>query len=227
MIRRPRFPRHACLLLAVLAAINVPARAEKAKPVEVRFAAQAVPANLPELVMAAAEVTSPPFKVPVNHLTPPLEAPGRKFWLQVPDNPRALANIALPEAGNAFVVLLVPGLKAMFEAVVIPARDGKFRPGDFYLHNVSSKAILAKVGTTQAVIAPRTGEVIRPKGAREGRFYDVALGVREGDASRVISTSRWPVAGQMRTYVFFFDDPARQDVGFRAIDEFVPPDPGN
>jgi hypothetical protein len=208
-----------CLLALVL-----PCSAAPTKDIEVRFAAQAKPARLGDLVMVTEEVRSDPFSLPVNNLTDPQVAPARAFRLEMEGKEGALATVILPETGTRFIILLVPGVKSVFDAVVIAARDGSFRPGDFYLHNVSKKQILGMVGTTRFTIPSRKGQVVRPKGAREERFYDVTLGVREEPQPRVISTSRWPVNTQMRTYVFFFDNPKRGDVDFRAIDEFVPPE---
>jgi hypothetical protein len=193
------------------------------KKIAVRFAAQTAPANLGDLVMTAGEIRSAPFALPLNNLSEALTAPARAFRLELQEKPTVLATVTLPEAGSDFIILLVPAVKSGFEAVVLPAGDGSFRPGDYYLHNVSRNSVVGKVGTTNFIVPPRAGKVVRPDGAREGRFYDVALGVREGETARVISTSRWPVGKQMRTYVFFFDNPQSQDIDFRAIDEFVPP----
>jgi hypothetical protein len=205
-------------------AAGVAPAAKDGKEIELRFAAQTAPPNLGELVMATEEIRSDPFALPLNHLSEPQTAPARAFRLETAQKPVVLATITLPATGDAFIILLVPAPKAGFEAVVIPARDASFRPGDYYLHNVSRHPVLGQVGSVKFVITSRSGRVVRPRGAREGRFYDVMLGVREGDTSRVISSSRWPVGNQMRTYVFFFDNPTRKDVDFRAIDEFVPPE---
>jgi len=215
--------KHGILLaLCGILGVVVPAAAASGRKIEVRFAAQTAPPQLGDLVMTTEEARSDPFALPLNHLSEPQTAPGRAFRLEPAAKPLVLCTVTLPAAGNDFVILLVPAGKSGFEPVVIPARDATFRPGDYYLHNVSRKPVLGKVGTTKFVIPPRHGQVVRPQGAREGRFYDVLLGVSEGERSRVISASRWPVGNQMRTYVFFFDNPTRKDVDFRAIDEFVP-----
>jgi hypothetical protein len=198
--------------------------AETGKEIEVRFAAQAAPPKLGKLVMTTVELRSEPFALPLNNLSEPQIAPGRSFRLEKEDKAGVLASVTLPATGEAFILLVVPGMKSGIEVVVIPDRAPSFRPGDYYVHNVAKKSILGQVGSTKFGLSSGTGKVVRPKGAREGRFYDVILAVREGTTSRVISTSRWPVGGQMRTYVFFFDDRKRKDVSFRAIDEFVPPD---
>ena len=190
--------------------------------IDVRFAAQTAPPELGELVMTTDDLRSESFALPLNHLSKAQTAPGRAFRLELRDKPGVLASIALPEAGSDFIILLVPAVKSGFEAIVIPADDGSFRPGDYYLHNVSEFPVFGEIGTSRLLLPSREGRVVRPQGAREGRFYDVRLGVREGNTPRVISESRWPVSKRMRTYVFFFDNPQRKDIDFRAIDEFVP-----
>ena len=209
-------------LLPVLLSIASASAQQDRDNIKIRFTAQTRPADLGELVMVTEDRRSQAFNLPVNHLTEPQTAPGRLFRLEAERQALPLAQVRLPETGDDFVVLLVSGDDSPYEAVVIPYRGDGFRPGDSYLHNVSSLPVLGRVGATEFVIAPRSGRVVRPSGARDERFYDVLLGVREGNASRAISQSRWPVASHTRTYVFFFDDPVRRDVGFRAVDEFVP-----
>jgi hypothetical protein len=209
------------VLVSLLATGLLPAAAEGRK-IEVRFVAQVAPEGLGEIVMATDELRSDPFALPLNFLSERQPAPGRAFRLELRDRPTVLAKIAFPEIGSDFIVLLVPGVEGGFEPVVIPSGDSSFRPGDYYVHNVSARTVAGMVGTTKFVIRPRQGQVVRPRGAREGRFYDVSLGVRDGETARVISTSRWPLGKRMRTYVFFFESPKRKDIDFRAVDEFVP-----
>jgi hypothetical protein len=206
-----------------LLAVGLSAAAPGGKKIEVRFAAQTAPTNLGELIMTADEFRSPPFALPLNHLSEVQTTPARAFRLERRDKPTVLATVTLPETGSAFIILLVPSLTAGFDAVVVPADDGSFRPGDYYVHNVSRNPVGGHVGSSKFVVPSRAGKVVRPQGAREGRFYDVAIGVREGERTRVISTSRWPIGKQMRTYIFFFDNPQSQEIDFRAIDEFVAP----
>lgn len=211
-------------LLSLVPASAVFAQGGKKEEVAVRYVAQVVPRNLGTLVMAAPEDrVSDPFELSQNNLSEPLMAPARAFSLRTTEKSIELAKIALPEGGRNFIVLLVPAKEGGFEPVIIPDDGQKFKPGDFYLHNVSGKPIMSRVGTTEVVVPNRSGKVVRPKGAREGRFYDVLIGVKEQTGARVISSSRWPLQEQMRTYVFFFNNPKRGDVDFRAVDEFVPP----
>lgn len=194
-----------------------------AKPAEVKFVAQFAPPDLGSVVMATPDDTSVGFELPTRHLTELMKAPARAFRLQLEEQGTAICTVQLPEEGDSFIILLIPAANGGIEPVVIPAADGAFRPGDFYLHNSSASSVLGRVGTLEFTIAPRSGRVVRPTGAREERYYDVLLGVRDDGEPRVISNSRWPLSNFNRTYVFFFNNPARGDVDFRAIDEFVAP----
>ena len=49
------------------------------------------------------------------------------------------------------------------------------------------------------------------------------LGLR--DFGRSYSTTRWPVDDKQRSYVFFFINPATKRLDYRAVDEFVEPEP--
>lgn len=196
---------------------------KKGQEIEVRYVTQVAPKDLGMVVMVGLEeVRSEPFGLPLNGMSDRQIAPGRIFKLELEERPMPLAAITLPEEGKDFIILLVPDRKAGFEPVVIPADSDSFRPGDFYLHNVSKQPVFGKVGTTDFSLKHRSGKVVRPKGVRENRFYDVLIGTREAQQNRLISSSRWPLQKQMRTYVFFFDNPVRGDVDFRAVDEFVP-----
>ncbi len=211
------------LFIILAASVSLLPSALSAQPAEVRFVAQVAPPNLGAVVMATPDETSPSFELPTRHLTETLEAPARAFRLQLEERENAICTVRLPEEGDSFIILLVPSENRGFEAVIIPAADGAFRPGDFYLHNTSGSSVLGRVGSTEFTIAPRNGRVVRPDGARDNRFYDVLLGVRDEGQPRVISRSRWPASDFNRTYVFFFYNPERGDVDFRAIDEFVAP----
>ncbi len=62
--------------------------------------------------------------------------------------------------------------------------------------------------------------IARPAGARKENYYDIAFASREGTEERILSTSRWPVDEQIRSYLFFFED-ASGSITYRAVDEFV------
>lgn len=209
------------LLLSIFVCGGVGAQ-DKVTGLQIRLVAQQLPKNLPEVVALAGENLSDPIVVPKNNLSERLKVPGRSLILQTVSGAEKLCKISLPEDGSDFIVLLIPGKETVFEPIVLNSKNSSFRPGDFYFLNSSKETIVGKVGTTQCQLKPGEGEVVRPEGAKQERFYDVLLGVREGKGARAISSSRWPLSKHMRTYVFFFDDAAKDNVGFRAVDEFVP-----
>jgi hypothetical protein len=199
---------------------------EDASGLQARFVAQNLPRGLSEVVAVTAgeeeNKTSDPFVIPKNNLSKRFEMPGRVFVLQSKAGAKPLSKIALPEKGHDFIILLVPGEKSLFRAIVLDSQNTAFRPGDYYFLNSSQETVVAKVGTTQSMVPPGEGEVVRPQGAVDERYFNVLLGVREGNGARPLSTSRWPLSERLRTYVFFFDNAKSKKVDFRAVDEFIP-----
>lgn len=208
--------------LAALLCLPLGAQQKSAAGIMVRFVAQQSPPEVENVVMVNGETRSDPFALPVNHLSERIKAPERAFILQPENKAVPLAKVTLPESGKDFIILLVIGDTPGFTPIILPATDLAFRPGDSYLHNVSKRTIVGVVGSTKFALKPKSGTVVRPAGAREEAFYDVAFAVQEESGPRVISTTRWPVEDRIRSYVFFFENPRRNDVDFRAIDEFVP-----
>lgn len=77
------------------------------------------------------------------------------------------------------------------------------------------------IGTAAFTLAPNKGSTVRPAGALEGGFYNVALGVREDEGDRILTTMRWPEDDQARVYVFFYNHPETGLVTYRAVTEFI------
>lgn len=211
-----RFP---LLAVALLAGLGLAARAQGPK---LRFLAERAPGGLAEVEMLADTTRSAPFKLPTNNLSIPQDAPARAFALVPAGKQTAIASVALPDEGDAFIVLLIPAAKG-YEPVVLTDGDPKFKAGDVYFYNRADKKVLGVVGSSRFTLEPGKGTVLRPEGARAEGFYDVAFGVAEEEGNRTLSTTRWPVEEQIRSYVFFFVNPNTRRTDFRAVDEFVPP----
>ncbi len=192
------------------------------KGVEVRFLAARLPNNLGKVVLTTAEQRSDPFDLPMNNLSLPQEFPARIFNILSVDHKKSLATVTLPEEGKSFVVLLLPSSKQGYTPVVMPFDNPNFKAGDFYLHNNANKTVFGYVGTSKFALKPKRGDVLRPKGARKERFYDVSLGVKEAGGNRVLSMTRWLESKHMRHYVFFYTDPKTKRVACRMVEEFVP-----
>jgi hypothetical protein len=189
---------------------------------KVRFLAERAPANLGQVELLAGKVRSAGFKLPVNHLSEVQSAPARAFSVCQSGKETPLAAVTLPESGKAFIVLLIPAASG-YKPVVVPS-DASFKPGDVYFYNHSDKPVLGYVGTAKFILEPGKGQTLRPEGAKPEKYYDVGFGVREKEGDRALSTTRWPVDPQQRSYVFFFVNPKTNRLDFRAVDEFVPPE---
>lgn len=193
--------------------------------VEVRFLAERLPRDLGPVVLAAEEARSDPFNLPMNNLSAPQIPPTRLFSVWSDKAAKSLSTVKLPEEGNSFIVLLIPtGEKESYTAVVMPYRNPKFKPGDIFFFNLADKSVLGYVGTAKFILETGKSRVVTPEGAREAKFYDVGLGVREEEGDKLLAMTRWPEAQNMRYYVFFFTDPKTNLVTFRGVDEFIPPE---
>lgn len=188
-----------------------------------RFLAERAPSELGEVLLSSGDKTSEPFTLSSEHLTAPIVAPARKFSLNLRSKPISLAEIVLPQTGNAFVVLLIPNPKGGYLSLVMPSDDPSFKAGDVYIYNNAGKTVLGYVGTSKFVLKPREGKPVRPEGAHEDTYFDVGFGVREETGDRVLHTVRWPVVRRSRSYVFFYQNPVKDRIEYRAVDEFVAP----
>ena len=208
---------------ATLAVSASAAERGSAKGVEVKFLAQAVPDDLGKVVLANADSRSEPFDLPMNNLSPAQIPPTRLFSLWSVDKNVSLATVKLPEEGEQFICLLLlkPG-EPGYSTVLMPGADPKFKAGDVYFFNNSNKPVLGFLGTAKFTLNPGKSEVVTPRGGEE-RFYRIGLGVREPEGDRLIKTMKWPKSKQTRYYVFFYVDPVKNRITYRAVDEFIPP----
>lgn len=167
------------------------------------------------------EWQSKPFAIPSNSLSEPLALPARKFTLVVKERP--VTTIALPEEGKDFVVVLAPNTEGKWQSFAIRTDDGVFRPGDVFIHNSTATMVGGKLGRQEFALPGGKGERIRPLADPDKPFIDVAMYYKQGEQTRILSTTRWPLDERTRGYVFFFTDPKTGRIEYRAVDEFVPP----
>lgn len=212
------------LLLSLLAAASVQAQ-EAARDLKVRFLAESALPELSQLVLASGTEHTAAFALPLQNLSAPQPAPGRTFEVRAAGKEQALAKVTLPDSGKDFIVLLVPTPEAAYKPVVIPDKDAGFEPGAIYIFNNTDKPLIGHIGSSKITLEPGSGNSLKPEGAENGA-YDVAFSVRDGEAVRQISSSRWPVEAKMRSYVFFFLNAETKRIDFRAVDEFIEPSGG-
>lgn len=209
------------LITSLLALAVLPLWSQDKSGISLRFIAERAPALIGEVNLITGEKKTSAFLLPTNNLSETIKVEARAFTLNTVDKNLELCKISLPAEGKDFVILLLPNPKGGFLTAVIPAKDDQFRAGDVYFYNHADKTVLGYVGKATFVLPPGQGKALRPVGAKEEGYYDVGLGVREASGDRPLSSSRWPVEKQMRSYVFFFVNPQTKAVDFRAVDEFV------
>lgn len=190
---------------------------------KVRFLAQAVPDKLGKVVLADAESRSDPFDLPMNNLSPAQEPPSRVFSVWSQDKNVSLATVKLPEEGKDFIcLLLLQPDKPGYTSMLMPADNPKFKAGDVCIFNNANKPVLGFLGTSKFELNPGKSTVVTPRGGEE-RFYRIALGVKEAEGNRLLKSMKWPKSTQTRYYVFFYVDPVKNRIRYRAVDEFLPP----
>lgn len=200
--------------------------ADAQNKIMVRFAAQTLPAEMPQIVMRSGEEKSPPFEISAEFFSQPQSAIARSFVLQAVDSDKEFARIQLPEKGGRFVVLLVLAGGGKVSPVIIPDDRAAFRGGDVHVHNSSAKTVLGLLGTTKFQLRPRASQMVRPAGLADEAFYEVRFAHEEvGATPRMFSSARWPAGLKERCYVFFYNDHRNPDrVLYRVISEVLLPE---
>lgn len=193
--------------------------------ITLRVLAEVVPEDLGTVYLMAGEARTAAFDLPANNVSDPLVVPGRSLVLKTSTKDLGLCKFTLPDAGRAFVVIFSPAKPAGYRAEVVRTDDPSFKRGDVFFLNRTDQTILGKLGTKALVLAPDKTAITRPEGATEGAYYDVAFAARTATGDKLLSTVRWPIDEQIRSYVFFIQD-AEGRVTYRAVDEFMPKDKG-
>lgn len=213
----------AVLLTTITTTITSAIAAPNKDEVEVRFLAERIPRNLGKVVLAIEETRSDPFNLPMNNLSPPQKPPARVFSVWAVDKNVSLAKVKLPENGKSFVVILLPSAKGAYVPLVMPFDNPNFKGGDIYFFNNANKPVLGLIGKSKLSLSPGKGTVVTPRGFENKKYYHVMLGVKEADGNKVIKSMKWPSSKTMRNYVFFYVDPRKNRITYRAVDEFIIP----
>jgi hypothetical protein len=220
---------HLSIISTLLLAFLLPATAQdEGRPkksgtgVEVRLLAEIAPPNLGKVYLAAGETTSATVDLPTNELSPPMTMSSRELLLKTVEKGLTLCPILLPEEGKSFAVILVTAKPSGYKPIIVRTDDPTFKVGDVMFINRSEKIVLGKLGDTPLIVNPGEVKKSRPSNPKEDAFYDIAFAVREPAGDRLISSTRWPIDGSLRSYVFFFTN-AEGRTTFRAVDEFIVP----
>jgi hypothetical protein len=215
------------LFVFLLAAL--PAAAQDKEPAEksenglrVEFLAEQFPESLGKVFLLFEKTKSDPFDLPTNRLSDPVPVPARVMVLKTVDKELPLCTITLPDSGKAFGVVLVTAKPAGFTPIIVRTDDPGFKAGDVLFINRSEKTVLGKLGGTPLVLKPGESKKDRPTNPVENTYYDIAFATREETGDKLISSSRWPIDNQLRSYLFFFTN-AQGKTTFRAVDEYLTP----
>jgi hypothetical protein len=216
--------RYLAVILAVLSPVLAQENpAGKKGNIEVKLLAELVPPNLGNVYLQLDEKEkSSDFALPSNRLSDPVMVSSRTLVLKTAEKGISLCTINLPELGGSFAVILVTAKPAGYQPIVVRTDDPSFKAGDVLFINRSDKTVLGKLGSTPLVLKPGESKKDRPSGAVDNTYYDVAFATRETTGDKVLSSSRWPVENDLRSYLFFFTN-AQGKTSFRAVDEYLTP----
>jgi len=189
-------------------------------PIQLRVLAEVVPENLGQVYFVSGKTKTPAFDLPVNNVSDPILVHSRELQLNLVTKDLPLCKLVLPDAGSSFIVILCPTKPSGYRAEIIRADDPSFKRGDVFFLNRTEKIILGKLGSKRLVMPAASSAISRPQGATNGAYYDIAFAARDPSGDKLLSTVRWPVDEQIRSYVFFIQD-ANGRVTYRAVDEFI------
>lgn len=199
------------------------AAADKKPALQVKLLAVTVPENLGQVYLAAGDTKSAAFDLPANNVSDAIPVSQRTFTLHTAQKHLPLCPITLPEGGKEFIIVLSPAKPSGYRSIVVRTDDPAFRRGDVFFLNLTTKTVLGKLGTRPLVLEPGTSTLNRADGPKEKGYYDIAFATRQENEDRLFSSSRWPIDDQIRSYLFFLEDPTGR-ITYRAVDEFLPAD---
>ena len=215
-------------LFGLLLALLSPVIAQDKKPsrksdagLQVRLLAEVTPPGLGKVFLSFGEDKSEGFVLPSNQLSDGIPVLERGMVLKTVEKNIPLCSITLPEAGKSFAVILVTAKPSGFKPIIVRTDDPTFKAGDVFFINRSEKTVLGKLGQTPLILKPGTSAKSRPTGAVEDTYYDIAFATREEKGDKLLSSSRWPIDNNLRSYLFFFTN-AQGRTSFRAVDEYLP-----
>ena len=209
-------------LLAPLAAQEKNPEKPKDSSIQVRLLAEAAPEALGKVFLAEEKTKSQPVTLPTNQLSDPIPVASRVMVLKTVDKEIPLCTITLPETGKSFAVVLVTAKPAGYSPIIVRTDDPSFKSGDVFFINRSEKTILGKLGNTPLILKPSEAKKDHPTGPVDNTYYDIGFATRDESGDKLISSSRWPIDNQLRSYVFFFTN-AQGKTTFRAVDEYIVP----
>ncbi|MES2923559.1 MAG: hypothetical protein V4819_18535 [Verrucomicrobiota bacterium] len=219
------------LPLLLLVALTLPLAAQKTKPsgkaesgITVRLLADEVPEGQGKVLLQTEASKSEAVDLPTAALSAPIAVSARKMELKAADSEVALGSITLPAEGKSFAVLLAPEKPTGYIPFVVRLDDDSFNAGDLFFINRSAKTVVLKLGGNELVLEAGKAVKARPTDPVDNAYY-VVISERDPSGDKLITSSRWPVDSQLRSYIFFSTN-AKGRTTFRAVDEYLEPTNG-
>jgi hypothetical protein len=194
---------------------------EKKPRLLVKLLAVVVPENLGQVYLLSGDAKTAAFDLPANNVSDAQAVSQRSITLHTINEDLPICSISLPEGGNEFIIVLSPTKPSGYRSIVVRTDDPGFRRGDVFFLNLTTKTVLGKLGTRPLVLESGKSAMNRADGPKEKGYYDIAFATRQENEDRLFSSSRWPIDDQIRSYLFFLEDPTGR-ITYRAVDEFLP-----
>ena len=210
----------------ILAQDMRPSAVESNKGILIRFTAFGTAELPPQFVLRSDKSIGPPFEIPGNGFSMPIEVSNNSRNLQLGSSPEgqnpfsALVGLKLPDQGRRFLVILFPspgGLKT----TVMRADDPEFQRGDIKIFNLSPQTLAGDLGGDRLQFAPGSTTVFHPKRKGEAPTYQVSFYYRPESTVKLFAANMWPYFNHKRAFVFLYVDPATSRPTYRSVDEFT------
>jgi len=156
-------------------------------------------------------------------LSDPFKPASRAFSLALPDNTmesgyRSVAQIALPEYGEDFIILLEPAAE-IFNVHIVNGKEPRFSKDCLLFFNAVETSLIADLGGSKILLKPRVATFAKPPPRGEKPFYQVTFYRPDNNQPRAFANTRWPHRDvAMRSYVFFYPNKSGR-VTWHAVDE--------
>lgn len=190
---------------------------ESPASISLRFLACDVTKEKPRLFLETEEARSIEFDLPSNSLSQPIEVTSRAVSIKADDNRTLLANLVLPDQGQAFAVLLMSKKPSGFSPIVIRLDDDSFQAGEYLFVNCLQDPVAIELGEIEFMVEA-AGFVKSSPTAPKGRpFCTVSMRTRGESGEKLFASTRWQIPNLQRSFITITSRSSGR-VTYRAID---------
>ncbi|MDQ8193507.1 hypothetical protein QEH59_03665 [Coraliomargarita sp. SDUM461004] len=203
----------------------------KADDVSVRFACFGLNHDVNELDVYMNESDSIQVRIPRVGFSEIIDVGGRSLKIEsgsLLSGTRSLEpawlDIALPEEGGAFVILLMDVANQGIRPVVIPSDTDRFKAGDILFFNLSDSKVGVKLADESVVMNPYSKRVMTAPDVGKLESYQVQFFVDQESGAKIFGATRWQKQHKVRAYVFILRDVKSGRFTYKSMGEFVSDD---